>query len=568
MKFLPSQLYYFLRNRPSRMNVLNLLRFLAILGGLVTTYSVLFHYIMAWEGRNFSWVTGFYWTLTVMTTLGFGDITFESDLGRIFSIVVLLSGVVFLLILLPFTFIEFFYAPWMKSQAEAKAPGQLPRNTRGHVILTSLDPVTRALIEKLKQYSYEYVLLVPELDEALKFYDQGYRVVVGELDNPQTYRNVYVQDARLVAATGNDLVNTNVVSTVREVTEQVPVVAAAESTDSVDILELAGANQVLLVGKMIGQALAQRVSSGEHFAHTIGRFEELVIAESTVRNTPLVGKSLGEIRLRQRLGITVLGVWERGVFKHATAETVVAPGNVLVLAGSQAAIDGYNEEHAGVFQSDVPVIIIGGGRVGRATARGMQELGLDFCIIEKSPEPRPHLGFEDKYVLGNAAEREVLERARILEAPAVVLTTHDDDTNIYLTIYCRRLRPDIQIICRATLERNVVTLHRAGADFVLSYASMGANTIMNLLDKSNVLMIAEGLDVFRLRVPDSLAGLSLAEAHLRRQTDCTVVAVRVNGVMEVNPDPYKPLPAGAELVLIGTTAAEQRFLATYERKSK
>ena len=57
-----------------------------------------------------------------MSTLGFGDITFHTDLGRIFSIVVLISGMIFLLILLPFTFIEFFYAPWMNAQAATRAP--------------------------------------------------------------------------------------------------------------------------------------------------------------------------------------------------------------------------------------------------------------------------------------------------------------------------------------------------------------------------------------------------------------------------------------------------------------
>jgi len=39
-----------------------------------------------------------------MSTLGFGDITFSSDLGRIFSLIVLLTGIVYLLVMLPFTF--------------------------------------------------------------------------------------------------------------------------------------------------------------------------------------------------------------------------------------------------------------------------------------------------------------------------------------------------------------------------------------------------------------------------------------------------------------------------------
>src|SRR3546814_5328556 len=69
-----------------------------------------------------------------------------------------------------------------------------------------------------------------------------------------------------------------------------------------------------------------------------------------------------------------------------------------------------------------------------------------------------------------------------------------------LTIYCRRLEPDIQIIARANLDRNVDTLHRAGADAVLSYASLGASAIWNALGPNDILVLAEGLVVFRLPV--------------------------------------------------------------------
>jgi voltage-gated potassium channel len=59
---------------------------------MVTVFSTVFHSLMEYEDREYSWPTSVYWTLTTMTTLGFGDITFESDAGRIFSVVVLLSG--------------------------------------------------------------------------------------------------------------------------------------------------------------------------------------------------------------------------------------------------------------------------------------------------------------------------------------------------------------------------------------------------------------------------------------------------------------------------------------------
>jgi voltage-gated potassium channel len=188
------------------------------------------------EGRSFSWITGFYWTLTVMSTLGFGDITFNSDLGRAFSMVVLSSGVVVLLILFPFTFIQFFYAPWLDARSRARAPRELPEDTSGHVILTNPDPVTLALIEKLKAFHHPYVLLVEDLQRALELYDSDIRVVLGERDNPDTYRKLRADRAALVVANGRDEVNTNIVFTVRELSKDVPIIAVADSPSSVDIL--------------------------------------------------------------------------------------------------------------------------------------------------------------------------------------------------------------------------------------------------------------------------------------------------------------------------------------------
>src|SRR5690606_25267335 len=76
---------------PSRRRNLRLVAsMLAFLVLMVVAYSTIFHVLMEREGRDHSISTGIYWTLTVMSTLGFGDITFESDAGRIFSVVVLI----------------------------------------------------------------------------------------------------------------------------------------------------------------------------------------------------------------------------------------------------------------------------------------------------------------------------------------------------------------------------------------------------------------------------------------------------------------------------------------------
>lgn len=180
MKSLVAVIAAFMGNRSSRSNFKTLLRLISLLLFLVAIYSVVFHLLMEREGQHFSWITGVYWTLTVMTTLGFGDITFHGDLGRLFSIIVLMTGVMFLLVILPFTFIEFFYAPWMKAQASARTPRELPADTRDHVIFTDYDPITRALIPMLEKYGHSYVVLTQNMVEGLELYEQAVHVAVGD----------------------------------------------------------------------------------------------------------------------------------------------------------------------------------------------------------------------------------------------------------------------------------------------------------------------------------------------------------------------------------------------------
>jgi voltage-gated potassium channel len=560
LKFIPAQLAFFLQSHTARRNLRLLARFVAFLLLMVLVYSVAFHFLMAAEGQQHSWVTGFYWTLTVMSTLGFGDITFQSDAGRLFSMVVLVSGVVFLLVVLPFTFIQFFYAPWLEAQSVRRAPRQVPEGTRGHVIVTHYDAVAISLVERLAYHGRAYHVLEPDVKRALDLHDSGIQVMVGERDVVETYRRACAPEAALVVATGDDYENTNIAFTVREVAPHVPIVSVARATDSVDILELAGSSHVLHLPEMLGRSLARRTLGGETRASVIGRFGDLVIAEAPATGTPLVGTTLRDGRLRQATGLTVVGLWERGSFGIPGPDTPIGSSTVLVLAGSEAQLARFDELTVIYNRPEAPVLVLGGGRVGRAVARALRDRGVPYRIVEKDPE---RVRDPETYVLGSAADLACLERAGIREAGAVVVTTNDDATNIYLTIYCRRLRPDVQVVSRSTLERNVSTLHRAGADFVMSYASMGANAVFNVLEKDDVVMLAEGLDVFRYPVPRALAQRPLADTGIREATGCSVVAVQTPSGMAINPPADFVLPVDGELILVGTTEAERDFVRRF-----
>lgn len=543
------------RRRRTQTLVVILTAFVVVVG----VFSTLFHELMELEGRSYSWPTSVYWTLTTMTTLGFGDITFESDAGRIFSIVVLLTGSTFLLVMLPFLFIQFVFMPWMAERERRRAPRSLPSSVSGHLLLTAWGPVEAALVDRAEQADVPYSLIVEDVEEAGRLHDEGRTVMVGALDDPETYRKARVDQAAMVVATQNDQTNTNIAFTVREIAPEVDIVATANSPDSVDILEIAGVSHVVQLGEILGSAMAARGLGLAGRSHVIGRFAGLQIAEAGIAGTDLVGQTLTDVRLRSRLGIGIIGAWERGDFEIATPDTVLHPETILLLSGTTEQLESFDERYA-VGSDTAHAVIIGGGRVGRAVGEAFAAEGISFTIVEKLPQ-RYREGVS--YVIGDAADRAVLDQAGIAEADAVLITTHDDDVNVYLTRYCRGLRPDVRIVSRARLDRNVSTLYRAGADAVLSYAATGSAAIWNHFRGEQTVLIAQGLSVFRTHIPRQLAGKSLAEAHLHRRTGCNVVGVESEGQITGNPDPHQPLPVDGELVLVGTDEAITEFFDVF-----
>ncbi|MEN8264006.1 MAG: NAD-binding protein [Nitrospirota bacterium] len=538
-------------------NLRNLSKFLVVIAAAIMIYSILFHFIMEYEGKQYSWITGFYWTLTVMSTLGFGDITFESDLGRAFSMIVLLSGIVFLLIMLPFTFIRFFYAPWLESQAQSRTPRELPKGTENHIIMTNYEPIAMSLIRKLDQYDFKYSVVVQDTQAATELMDMNVKVVIGELDKPETYQDLRIEKAALVFVNNNDMLNTNIIATIREVSESVPIITIADAFDSIDILELAGATHVFQFTRMLGVTMAQHALGVTAQANIVGAMGGVHIAEAYAAHTPYEGKELIKSGLRERTGVIVVGIWQRGKFEIPRPQTIIHPNSILLLAGSEEHFRRYDEFVGSSRAFAAPVVILGGGRVGQSAADTLEELGIDYRVLEKN---RDSIKDDKKYILGDAADIHALERAGIsAESPSVLITTHDDDINIYLTIYCRELRPGIQIISRAIRDRNISKLYSVGADIVMSYASMGANKIINILKPDEILMLAEGLNVFRAHIPASLTGKTLAENQIRRKTGCNVIAIRSGDSFNINPDPTVQLKTNEELILIGTLEAEKEF---------
>lgn len=535
---------------------------------MVVVHSVCFMALTQLEPGERSWIGAVYWTITTMSTLGYGDITFTSDAGRLFSLWVLLSGVVYMLVLLPFFVIQYVVTPWLDRRRAARTPRRVPPALRDHVLLVGSDAVTQTFAARAERSRVPAVVVLEDATLAGELHDQGGNVVVGPLDSAATYRSAGASRARMVVSTLSDTANTNVAFTVRQAAARVPIAVTASKPVSVDVLDLAGADHVLELGAVLGREMASRVLGSTGRFHAIGSFGTTIIAEAAARGTALVGLTLGEALVLLRSRVRILAIMRKGRLRPMAPDVRITDGTVLVLAGLEADLAQWNEQFQCSEFSEDPVVILGGGRVGRSASRALSDEGVPNTIIEATPGR-----VENSYsvlegtasyavIEGDAADQRVLRRAGLEQASAVLVTPRDDDLNVYLTLFCRRLRPELQVVSRATYERNVATLYRAGADSVLSYATIGATDLWNHAGLSHRVLVAEGNELFLVPRPASLVRRSVRDDEVRRRTGCHIVAVLdEDGTMGYDTESIPSAPG--QLLLLGDRHSEHRFRQLY-----
>ena len=562
MKSIAVELAYFFRGK-AKQNLKVLFYYCAFLLGLMLVYATVFRYLM-WhlEQREFSFIAGIYWVITVMTTLGFGDITFHSDAGYLFAALVTITGVVFLLIILPFGLISLFLAPWIEHRLRYHPTLELPPETAGHILIFGVDPVTRELIRKLQFRQIPFVVVTPDYEQALRLEEENLRVVCGSPMDRQVLAKVRVEQARYVIANLSDPENANLCLTVRALAKT-PIAAIVSEQEHAELLRLAGANQVIALPKILGRYLATRATTCGALAHVLDSFGALQIAELPVYGTPFVNQTLEQARIRQRTGLAVVAIWERGDLRFPDRDTVLTADALMILAGTREQLNQL-EHLTGEQPEDDLVFILGHGRIGCAAASFLERKPVPFVLLDQQINPDCSAHFP---VIGDATGRHLLKQAGIDRARGVIVTTNSDDTNIFLTLSSRHSNPHIRIVARANDDSNVEQLYAAGADFVVSNASVGANILNNILESKESVFLTEGITVFRRALPPELVGKTIGESQLRPQTGCSILALEraAGGELLLVPPPEQVLEAGMGLILIGGQQQEGLFSQRYRK---
>jgi voltage-gated potassium channel len=215
---------------------------------------------------------------------------------------------------------------------------------------------------------------------------------------------------------------------------------------------------------------------------------------------------------------------------------------------------------------DRHLIVCGYGRMGRFICREFSRQKLPFVVIDRRPEVLVDFNLPHGIPLaGDATSDEVLKKAGVARARALVTVAASDADNLFITMSARLLNDKLFIVARAEGEQAEPKLLRAGASRVVAPYAIGGSKVANAVLRPAVvdfIELATRTEHLDLQIEETLlhpgcrlAGQTIRDARLRQDLGVIVVAVKkAGGHLQANPPGDAVMEPGDTLIALGNRA--------------
>jgi len=514
-----------------------------------------------YENEPKPFVDALQFAVEMFTTTGFGgDSPWESAQMNAFVAVMDLVGMALLLGALPVV-----ATPFLEEAFSTTVPRTVEDGLADHVVICSNTSRAEALMAELDSLEVPYVIVEPDRDRAVELYEDDRRVVRADPESTDGLAAAGLPGARALLADVSDQVDASIVLAGKELAADVPVISVVEEPDLARYHRLAGADRVLSPRPLLGERLASKVTAATTVEtdDAIEIDEELELAEVSIRHgSTFAGSTLADSGIREEAGVNVLGAWFRGEFDASPPpDATLTAGTVLLVSGRPHQFDrlaAMARSEARQFEAG-ETIVVGYGEVGRTVVDALEKAGVSHTVVDR-------IDMDGVDVVGEASEPGTLAAAGVEDARRVVLALPDDTIAEFATLVVRDLAPDTEVIARVEERGSIPKMYRAGADYVLSLATVtGRMSASYLLEDHDVLSLDRQVEIVRTSAP-GIVGRTLREADVRSETGCTVVAIERDGEVLTDVGPETRIEAGDELVVVGSDRGIRQFEESFGRQ--
>jgi voltage-gated potassium channel len=295
------------------------------------------------EGWNF--FDALYMTVTTLSTVGYGEIHPLNRIGRLYNMVLILSGMGVMLYIVGSLARVVIEGEIRSALGKRKLIKHIKR-LKNHYIICGFGRIGEIIAQQLKERGFSLVIIDKESDLATRLEELGYYFIPGDATRDEVLLEAGIERAKgLVAVVSSDADNVYIVLTARSLNPQIFIVARSEEPGSEQKLLRAGANKVESPYRMGGQKMAHTI-----LHPTVVTFMELAMKEgvdwsmeeiAVGQTSALLGVPLKDSGIRQKLDLILVAIKRANgeMLFNPSHDTAILAGDTLIALGLRKNLD-------------------------------------------------------------------------------------------------------------------------------------------------------------------------------------------------------------------------------------
>ncbi|MBW4646669.1 MAG: potassium channel protein [Goleter apudmare HA4340-LM2] len=316
------------------------------LGGVFLIGTLWYRLVEGW-----SWEDAAYMTVITLATVGYGETHPLGSRGRIFTIALIVLGVVNIGYIVN-RFTEAVIQGYFQEGIRLRQQRRLMESLSEHYIICGFSRTGRQIAKEFRAEGVPFVVIDSELESVQRAQAENYIVYQGDATLDETLLRVGVERAIcIVAALPSDAENLYTVLSAKTLNSEIRAIARASTEEALQKLQRGGADAVIspyITGgkRMAAAALRPQVLDFVDGILT-GSDRQLYMEEFLLDPAfcPFVGQTLQKAKLRSQTGALVLAIrrTDGNLIGGPTGDTVLMPRDTLICMGTAEQLRSLNQ---------------------------------------------------------------------------------------------------------------------------------------------------------------------------------------------------------------------------------
>lgn len=207
-------------------------------------------------------------------------------------------------------------------------------------------------------------------------------------------------------------------------------------------------------------------------------------------NAPAVGLTLAALKAPRDTRLVLVRRGDEPIVPRG--DTVLQAGDKVIAMGTSDSLRKLGSKFCATVSTTKEAAIIGGGRVGRAVARGLMAAGFRVTVVESESERCVTVAQRTEALVlhGDGTDVDFLVQEHIAEKPVVIAVTNSDERNLLVSLVMKQLG-SARVLTRADRLANERLFEKVGVDVVRSAKGAAIRNILRTVDETESMILAE-----------------------------------------------------------------------------